>query len=399
MPELYIAMVGLPARGKSTIARKIKASFSKENISCEIFNNGNVRRDYFKNTTQASFYNSKNSEAAKLREKIAMLNLKAAKKHQGQVSIIDATNVSAKRREKICRVLNDAPLVFIECVNNDMDLLSASIEQKTKTDEFRVMPSKKAFESFEKRIEYYKQIYTPVSDEPNYVILDSLNNQIIKEKANQDIPHYVLLRDTLVSDWIDNLFLIRHGYSTYNHEKRIGGNPELSKEGLKQANALGKHFSSINIPVIFTGKTKRTKQTARPIIKMQKDCKIIELEEFNEINAGICEEMTYEEIRKQMPDVHHARSLNKYHYIYPRGEGYVTLNTRVFRGLKKALFLSGNESTFMIVGHQAVNRIILSHFLYRQKKDVPYIYVPQHKFFHITSRPDKRHIALHKFDY
>ncbi|MFW6014079.1 MAG: bifunctional nucleoside/nucleotide kinase/histidine phosphatase family protein [Candidatus Nanoarchaeia archaeon] len=398
MPELYIAMVGLPARGKSTIARKIQAAFSKENIRCEIFNNGNVRRDYFKNTTKASFYDSSNKEAAQIREKIAMSNLKAAKKFDEGVAIIDATNVSSKRRKKICKVLDNAPLVFIECLNNDMDLLSASIEQKTKTDEFCVMSPEKAFKSFEKRIEYYKQIYTPVSEEPNYIILDSLNNEIIKEKTNQEMPHYVLLRDTLVSDWIDNLFLLRHGYSKFNHEKRIGGNPELSDNGFEQAEALAKHFSSIKIPVIFTGKTKRTKQTASPIKKMQNDCQIIELEEFNEIHAGICEEMTYEEIRKQMPDVYNARALNKYHYIYPRGEGYVTLYTRVFRGLKKALFLSGNTSTFMIVGHQAVNRIILSYFLYRRKKDVPYIYVPQHKFFHITSRPDKRHTALHRFN-
>lgn len=399
MPDLYIAMVGLPARGKSTIARKLQASFSKENINCEIFNNGKIRRDYFKNTTQASFYDANNKEAVQLREKIAMMNLKAAKEFEGDVAIIDATNVSYDRRKKIAEVLNDAPLIFVECINNDMDLLSASIEQKIKSEEFRVMPPEEAFKSFEKRIEYYKQIYTPISEERNYIILDSLNNCILKEKITQELPHYILLRDTLVSDWIENLFLIRHGYSTYNYEKKIGGDPELSEEGFQQAEALGKYFSSMKIPVIFTGKTKRTKQTAEPIKRMQKNCEVIELEEFNEIDAGICEEMTYEQIRQQMPDVYHARALDKYNYIYPRGEGYVTLYKRVFQGLKKALFLSGNSSTFMIVGHQAVNRIILSYLFYRRKRDVPYIYVPQHQFFHIISTPYKKNIALHKFDY
>ncbi len=42
--KLYIAMVGLPAMGKSTVASKIKENLEKDDIKVGIFNNGDVRR-------------------------------------------------------------------------------------------------------------------------------------------------------------------------------------------------------------------------------------------------------------------------------------------------------------------------------------------------------------------
>jgi len=104
--------------------------------------------------------------------------------------------------------------------------------------------------------------------------------------------------------------------------------------------------------------------------------------------------MSYEEIRAQMPEVYYARKQDKYNYVYPGGEGYVTMKERVDRGIKKALFLSGGAENIMIVGHRAVNRMILSHFLYRRTEDVPYIYIPQDKFYHIVATQYKKLFQL-----
>jgi adenylylsulfate kinase-like enzyme len=41
--RLYIAMVGLQARGKSTIATKLKESLVHESVKARIFNNGDLR--------------------------------------------------------------------------------------------------------------------------------------------------------------------------------------------------------------------------------------------------------------------------------------------------------------------------------------------------------------------
>jgi broad specificity phosphatase PhoE len=118
---------------------------------------------------------------------------------------------------------------------------------------------------------------------------------------------------------------------------------------------------------------------------------------LTEINSGLCEEMTYEEIKDRYPEVYEARKRDKYGYIYPQGEGYVSMEERVERGLKKVFYLSDPEDSILIVGHRAVNRMILSHFFYRKKEEVPYIYMPQDGYYHIKVTPNLKLFELKRF--
>ena len=70
------------------------------------------------------------------------------------------------------------------------------------------------------------------------------------------------------------------------------------------------------------------------------------------------------------------------------------MKTRNETGLKKVFFLNRHAQNIMIVGHQAVNRMILAHFLYRRDDDVPYIYIPQDQFYHIVSTQNKKLFEL-----
>ncbi len=226
--------------------------------------------------------------------------------------------------------------------------------------------------------------------------MDTLNNRVLHERA-RGVPYYDRIRDLLVSDWVKNLFLIRHGETYANLENRIGGDSDLTDKGREQAWALSRHFLGTPIPYIFTSSKKRTLQMAEPMRRTRNDCRLFSFHEFDEIDAGKCEEMTYEEVREAMPKVYRARRTDKFNYVYPGGEGYVTLQDRVYRGIKKALYLSGNSDHIVIIGHQAVNRMILSHFLFRRREDVPYIYIPQNKYFHIVSTQTKKVLELKKF--
>jgi broad specificity phosphatase PhoE/predicted kinase len=394
-------MVGLPARGKSTIASRLKENLFRDAVKTRIFNNGDMRRRLTsRNTSYAEFYDPNNKEGVALRERIALINLKRAKTYlsqKGQVAILDATNVSSKRRQTVINSLKEYPILFIECINEDQEILEASILRKIALPEFNHLEEKDAMLSFKKRIDYYNTIYSPIEDHRNFVKLDSLNNRIMQEKHVDDIPNYERIRDCLVTDSVKSLFLIRHGETHFNLQDRIGGDSDLTKGGAVQAKALGKYFERSRLPVIFTSEKKRTIQTAQPIKALQKNCVIIPLREFNEIDSGTCECMSYDEIREKMPDVYLARKRDKYNYIYPKGEGYVTMKQRIDRGIKKALYLSSNSDNIMIIGHRAVNRMILSHFLYRRPDDVPYIYVPQDKFYHIVATQDKKLFQLKKY--
>lgn len=394
-------MVGLPARGKSTIAARLKENLIKDGIRTRIFNNGDLRRKLArKDTSSHGFYDPENKEGVALREKIALENIRRAKNYLynvGHVAILDATNVSSKRREKMTSLLGDHPLFFIECINNDQEILEASILRKITLPEFKHLKKDAAIKSFKHRIKYYSSIYRSLENERNIVKLDSLNNSIIEEEITEDILYYDRIRDFLVTDTVKNLFLIRHGETFFNLENRIGGDSGLTENGKAQAGALAAYFREKKIPVIFTSKKKRTIETAEPIMRMQKDCVIIPLEEFNEIDSGVCECMSYEEIRQRMPYVYLTRKEDKYNYIYLEGEGYVSMKERVDNGVKKALYLSSNPQNIMIIGHRAVNRMILSHFLYRRKEDVPYIYIPQDKFYHVVATQSKKLFQLKKY--
>jgi broad specificity phosphatase PhoE/predicted kinase len=401
--KLYIVLMGLPARGKSTLAVRLRDAFRKDSIATRIFNNGNLRRSYrpLTETSRAEFYSPNNSNAVALRNQFARMHCEKAKTYldsSGQVAILDATNAGRNRREMLEKYLNNHPLLFIECINDDEDILDLSILEKTKLPEFKHLDGKTAKAEFLKRIDYYKMIYTPLRVERNYVCLDSLQNKILSEKHTDAIPLYARLRDYLVTDEVKNLFLIRHTQTEYNIEDRIGGDPGLTKKGKEQAEALGQFFACRKISYIFTSSKLRTKRTAEAIAARQDACRIIALKEFNEIHAGICEGMTYAEIEKEMPKVFRARETNKYAYVYPEGESYAMMKPRIEEGIKKSFFLNRRAHNIMIVGHQAVNRLILSHFLYRREVDVPHIYIPQDRFYHIVSTQNKKLFELKRYD-
>lgn len=71
MQKLYVAMVGLPARGKSTLARRIRDGLAAEGIRARLFNNGDVRRARLgAASTDPDFYNPDNTYGRLAREQI-----------------------------------------------------------------------------------------------------------------------------------------------------------------------------------------------------------------------------------------------------------------------------------------------------------------------------------------
>lgn len=396
--RLLIVMVGLPARGKSTMARKIARTIELDNLQVRVFNNGELRRILTDESSAApEFFSPDNEEGIAFRNKCARINLEKAHEFlsdSGTVAIIDASNVTRKRRKLIEDMFADFPILFIECVNADEEAMEANLERKGLLKEFRHLPPQEALDWFIRRIEFYERSYQPLDKERNRVLVDSFEACILQEQITDIIPYYDRIRDIITTRIIRNLFLLRHGETFYNLENRTGGDSGLTEKGHSQASALARYFAPWRIPIIFTSNHKRTQQTAKPIAERQEHCSVIALPEFNEIDAGICDGMTYQEIKEQMPKVAEARKRDKYGYVYPEGEGYVSMEMRIHRGLQKVFYLNNLDDTIMIVGHQAVNRMILSYFVSRPKEEVPFIYMPQDRYYHIQIDPYKRIFQL-----
>jgi broad specificity phosphatase PhoE/predicted kinase len=394
-------LVGLPARGKSTLALRLRDGLEAEGIRVRIFNNGVLRRlHYGEASSEPWFYDPNNEEGNATRNSLSHMNMQAARRfleEGGNVAILDATNASRARRQMLETELEPRPILYVECINEDPDLLAASIQRKTKLPEFARLSRNEATNHFMQRIRYYESIYTPLGCEANFVRVDTLHNAILEERMTFLVPYYVRIRDVMVSDWVNNLYLVRHGETLFNVENRIGGDSSLTERGIAQSMALAAHFRDKPIPYIFTSGKKRSTQFAAALIADHPDSVIMAMPELDEIDAGICEGLTYEEISRKYPEEFMARSRDKYNYVYPRGEGYASMRERVNRGFRKALFLSGAAPGTLIIGHQAVNRVILSLFLYRKLEDVPYIYVPQDKYYHIVATHQKKLFELVSF--
>ena len=359
--KLYVVMVGLPARGKSTLAKRIQLGLEQQKISAAIFNNGELRRVlHGMRSASPDFFNPDNAEARELRRQISLQNMERARAwldSGGDVAIIDATNGS-------------------EC---------------------SCLSPEEALESFRRRLAYYESVYAPLGKERCWMRVDAVSNSILAEAPSNALPYYAAIRDIVVSRWVQHLYLVRHMETEYNLEGRLGGDPPLTEQGFRQAARLAAHFANKELPYIFTSTKRRSAQTASLLLQDRPGTVRMALPEFDEINAGVCEGMRYSDVLERMPLEYQARARNKYNYVYPGGESYAMLKERVGRGLRRALFLAG-EGTLMIVGHQAINRTILSLFLFQRAEDVPYTYIPQTQYYHITITQRRKLFELSDYD-
>lgn len=224
--KLVIIMVGLPARGKSYITKKLQRYLSWQQHESRIFNVGNRRRnaagirvpaqprltpepdrldgpvhaasillnghpapmptngaddtptDLDLNSTDtqmdqsAKFFDPKNVKASALREQVAMETLDELLDYLlhegGSVGIFDATNSTIERRQHIVnRIREREPklgILFIESICRDPLLLEANMRLKLSGPDYRDKDPKKSLEDFKNRVAAYESAYVPLGE-------------------------------------------------------------------------------------------------------------------------------------------------------------------------------------------------------------------------------------------
>ena len=120
------------------------------------------------------------------------------------------------------------------------------------------------------------------------------------------------------------IWLTRHGQSIYNTQDRVGGDSSLSPNGRFYANSLSNFMQDIEVDEVWTSTLVRTVQTASRLGRSIQRWKILD-----EIHAGMCDGLTYAEIKEQFPEVAEGRSIDKLRYRYPQGESYEDVIRRV----------------------------------------------------------------------
>lgn len=183
------------------------------------------------------------------------------------------------------------------------------------------------------------------------------------------------------------LWLTRHGESEYNLCKRIGGNPPLSEKGKRYAEALAVFFHETYPPethrlLVWSSELQRSVNTASYLSSRYSYSKTRLL---NEIDSGICDHMTYEEIEKEMPEEFLSRKKNKLAYRYPQGgESYLDVIQRTNPVIME---LERLNTPVLLIGHLGILRTIYGYFKDVTLEEIPHIDIPLHTIMSLELTP------------
>jgi broad specificity phosphatase PhoE len=85
--------------------------------------------------------------------------------------------------------------------------------------------------------------------------------------------------------------------------------------------------------------------------------------------------MSYRQIAETMPDEYAARAADKLRYRYPRGESYEDVVQRLDPLIAE---LERHTEPLLIVGHQAVLRVLYAYVIGEPRDNCPFLSIPLH---------------------
>uniref|UniRef100_A0A4W4FL36 6-phosphofructo-2-kinase/fructose-2,6-bisphosphatase 2 n=1 Tax=Electrophorus electricus TaxID=8005 RepID=A0A4W4FL36_ELEEL len=381
-----IVMIGLPARGKTYISKKLTRYLNWIGVPTKVFNLGEYRREAVQSYKSYDFFRHDNEEAMKIRKQCALVALQDVRTYLndegGQIAVFDATNTTRERRDLILSFAQDNAykVFFVESICDDPDVIAENImDVKVSSPDYPERDRESVMEDFLKRIECYKVMYQPLDPDKarSFIQVINVGQRFLVNHVQDYIQSKIVYYLMNIHVHTHSIYLCRHGESEYNVEGLIGGDSGLSARGKEFARALRTFVEDQRLAglKVWTSQLKRSIQTAEALGVPYEQWKIL-----NEIDAGVCEEMSYEKIKRDYPDEYTSRDQDKYHYRYPGGESYQDLVQR----LEPVIMELERQGNVLVICHQAVMRCLLAYFLDKSADDLPYLKCPLHVVLKLT---------------
>ncbi|XP_074873693.1 6-phosphofructo-2-kinase/fructose-2,6-bisphosphatase 1 [Carettochelys insculpta] len=383
-----VVMVGLPARGKTYISKKLTRYLNWIGIPTKVFNLGQYRREAVQTYKSYEFFRPDNHEAMQIRRQCALAALQDVhnylSREEGQVAVFDATNTTRERRTMILQFAREHgyKVFFIESVCDDPDIIEENIKQvKLSSPDYTGYDREQVLGDFLSRIQCYELTYEPLDAELDsslsYIKIYNVGLRYLVNRVQDHVQSRTVYYLMNIHVTPRTIYLSRHGESQLNLRGRIGGDSGLSPRGAQFACALAGFIRSQDIRdlKVWTSHMKRTIQTAEALGVPYEQWKAL-----NELDAGVCEEMTYEEIQARHPAEFALRDQDKYRYRYPKGESYEDLVHR----LEPVIMELERQENVLVICHQAVMRCLLAYFLDKSAEELPYLRCPLHTVLQLT---------------
>jgi broad specificity phosphatase PhoE/predicted kinase len=401
--RLVLVMVGLPARGKTYVARKLQRYLSWLGYRTLWVNVGDYRRARAGARQAADYFAPDNSATREERFGFAMAALDDLLdwfKKGGEVGIYDATNTERSRRDVIRQRCEAAgvSVLFVETICDDPSIIDANVRHnKLGLADYAGVAPEAAFRDFKARIAQYERTYEPVSDaEGSYVQLVDAGRQVITNRIEGYLMSRIVFFLMQIRPTDRPIWLTRHGESEFNLLGRIGGDPPLSSRGEEYARCLSDFVRNCKAsPVVWTSTLQRTVATAGKL-----GIQPFPWRALDEIDAGVCDGMTYPEIKAGMPDEFAARASDKFRYRYPRGESYYDVIQRLEPVIVE---LERQRQPIFVIAHQAVLRALYGYLMGKPQDECPHLLIPLHTLIELSPTEygyeERRFPMLHAADH
>src|SRR5512138_2554904 len=155
------------------------------------------------------------------------------------------------------------------------------------------------------------------------------------------------------------IYLIRHGEvlgfetPSYNGHADVG----LTERGVAQYHQLKERLADAGITACYSSDLSRCVTGSR-IICEELGIEPVLKRELRELNIGIWEGMTWNEIVARYPDQWQARLDDLVNYRVPGGENLLDLAARALPTVRQ--IIAGNRGgNVLVVGHGGMNRVLL----------------------------------------
>lgn len=155
------------------------------------------------------------------------------------------------------------------------------------------------------------------------------------------------------------IHLIRHGQVVGHDQKRYNGQTDvaLTDLGVEQYHRLKERLADTPISACYTSDLTRC-VTGANIICEQFSIDPVRRSELRELNIGIWEGLTWQDIQTNWPEEWQARLADLVHHRVPRGENLLDVEARVMPVIREIIERHKGQEV-LVVGHGGVNRIVL----------------------------------------
>jgi len=194
-------------------------------------------------------------------------------------------------------------------------------------------------------------------------------------------------------------YIIRHA----EKEKGDFFNPELrhqdqpvSQKGQEQAETLVAYFADKEISCIYVSAYVRTRQTIAPLAKHLGLQPVVD-ERLNEIDNGLFDGATLEEIQENFPAEWQAFRERRSDFRFPEGETGEEAQKRIVDFLNEKQEMQGDEN-IIVVSHEGLIRIWMCHLTNNPVYHRWNFYVDFCGITELTYQPDYKRWKLMRFN-